>query len=113
MENDVVKKRAVLLMRLCLLSFTIAMLIHKHHDASAIEYRDGVVAALKEYEKIHGQLPSSLYDIPALESDGLRPHFLRHYRDKDSALLVYSPSMSPHLKLKYDFSKQEWKSDSD
>ncbi|MFZ6778897.1 hypothetical protein ACO0LD_18890 [Undibacterium sp. Ji83W] len=110
LENDVVMKKAVLLMRLSLLSFAIATLIQNHHNASAREYRDMVVTVLKDYEKTHGQLPPSLDDIPALASDGPRPHLLRYYRNKDGALLFYSSSFSHLKRMKYDFSNQTWKS---
>lgn len=113
LKNDVVRKRAVLLMRLSLVSFTIAMLIQNHHEASAKEYRDMVVSALKEYEKTHGQLPASLDDIPALASDGPRPHHLKYYQDNYGALLYYSSTFSHLNRMKYDFSNQTWKSVSD
>jgi hypothetical protein len=98
----------ILLCVMIALAFMTINMVHKYKDDRARVYADHIAGELEQYYKLHGKLPLSLNDIPALAHQGKRPHMLFYLNGKNGPFLFYATSFAPFSGWNYDFEKRQW-----
>ncbi len=90
------------------LAFMTINMAHKYKDDKARVYADHIASELEQYYKLHGKLPLSLNEIPALARQEEHPHELFYLNGKNGPFLFYATSFAPFSGWNYDFEKRQW-----
>lgn len=108
-----VRGKYVFFIGIILLSSAIVASVHtwRHHQARG--YADNIVAELEKHRLQHGKLPVSLNEVPALASDGKRPHMLYYQNKNGDPFLLYAATFVPFETWHYDFKEKLWVYDYD
>ncbi|MFZ6733542.1 hypothetical protein ACO0LG_16565 [Undibacterium sp. Ji42W] len=102
------RNKYILCVVMIVLAFTTITVLHQYKDDEARVYADHIVGELEQYYKLHGKLPLSLNDIPALATQGKPFHMLFYMNEKNGPFLFYATSFAPFLGWNYDFEKKQW-----